>query len=706
MKRFKKLTAGLMGVVMALGVCSFTAFAGDGDVAEINGKGYKTLGEAIEAARGKECTIEILDNIKESGFIAKSGDNFTIDFNGYTYTIDGTVGSTGTETNGMQLLKGSEITLKDGSVESDTAKILIQNYCNLTLMDMNLDGTGENCGYVISNNCGNTKIGGDTNITAKDGKVAFDLYFWPDNGYVDGVTVTFLDNMTGTVKGRVEYTSDNTKPESEWLENAKLTINNGTFDIEIDDTTSGNTANIEIVKGSFTSDVSDYMDANSKLLKDEEGNYVVMDDKAFEKSDKEFYISDKDDLKLAEEYQADGVTWVLAGDIDVSEMILITTDITIDGDNHTMTFTGAIFGNGGGKNSFIEIEKEADVEVKDLTLDGQSYEEGSEKVKHGFNVYTAKDKKASKLSLNNVKIKNCGGYAIVNNASEVEVKDIETSGNLWGGINVDNAVGAGTDGAKFTMVSGTIGEKNNGIKIENKNGSIIDAEIKDGKFEGPVYIADDVKNAELSIVSGEFSNDVSDYLAEGSHLVEDKDGNFVIMDEEEYDKKRPTHSYELEEGRVDRDDEEEEEPVVTTKPEEEAGPFSDVGKDNPNYDAIIKVYEKGWMAGIGDGVFAPNGTLTRAMGATVLWNKAGKPEPQNVAPFLDVTSDAWYAKAVAWAYEQGIVAGYGETFGPGDALTTEQFTRMNDIANGKTPEIYIGGAPNATRGWVASLLAM
>ena len=181
------------------------------------------------------------------------------------------------------------------------------------------------------------------------------------------------------------------------------------------------------------------------------------------------------------------------------------------------------------------------------------------------------------------------------------------------------------------------------------------------------------------------------------------------MDEEKYegylDSKRPSHSYSLEEGRVDRNDEEEE-PVVTTKPEEEAGPFSDVGKDNPNYDAIIKVYEKGWMAGIGDGVFAPNGTLTRAMGATVLWNKAGKPEPQNVAPFLDVTSDDWYAKAVAWAYEQGIVAGYGDVFGPDDALTTEQFTRMNDIANGKTPEAYIGGAPNATRGWVASLLAM
>ena len=172
------------------------------------------------------------------------------------------------------------------------------------------------------------------------------------------------------------------------------------------------------------------------------------------------------------------------------------------------------------------------------------------------------------------------------------------------------------------------------------------------------------------------------------------------------DSSKPSHSYSLEEGRVERDDEEDEknEPVVT--PEEEAGPFSDVGKDNPNYDAIIKVYENGWMAGIGDGGFAPNGTLTRGMGATVLWNKAGKPEPQNVAPFLDVTSDDWYAKAVAWAYEQGIVAGYGDVFGPDDALTTEQFERMSAIANGKTPEIYVGGAPNATRGWVASLLAM
>ena len=61
---------------------------------------------------------------------------------------------------------------------------------------------------------------------------------------------------------------------------------------------------------------------------------------------------------------------------------------------------------------------------------------------------------------------------------------------------------------------------------------------------------------------------------------------------------------------------------------------------------------------------------------------------------------------MAWAYEQGIVLGYdGTTFGPNDFVTTEQFTIMLDKANGNTPAAYVGGAPNATRGWVAGMIA-
>ena len=135
--------------------------------------------------------------------------------------------------------------------------------------------------------------------------------------------------------------------------------------------------------------------------------------------------------------------------------------------------------------------------------------------------------------------------------------------------------------------------------------------------------------------------------------------NYAYLD----DNKSHGSRYELEEKENDRKDDDDEDKEEDKKPEEkpeepeEESIFSDVAIDDPNYDAIVKVFEKGWMVGVSDVVFAPNGTLTRGMAATILWNKAGKPEPVNAAPFLDVTADAWYAKAVAWAYEQGIVLG-------------------------------------------------
>ena len=230
---------------------------------------------------------------------------------------------------------------------------------------------------------------------------------------------------------------------------------------------------------------------------------------------------------------------------------------------------------------------------------------------------------------------------------------------------------------------------------------------------GSVMKNNEQENADIVIMNGTFTDDVEQFLDEDSHLVKDEDGNYIAMDEETYedyldDNKSHGSSFELEEkenNRKDDDDKDKEEDKKPEEPEEESI-FSDVAIDDPNYDAIVKVFEKGWMVGVSDGVFAPNGTLTRGMAATILWNKAGKPEPVNAAPFLDVTADAWYAKAVAWAYEQGIVLGYdAETFGPNDFVTTEQFTIMLDKSEGKTPAPYAGGAPNATRAWVASKIA-
>lgn len=145
-----------------------------------------------------------------------------------------------------------------------------------------------------------------------------------------------------------------------------------------------------------------------------------------------------------------------------------------------------------------------------------------------------------------------------------------------------------------------------------------------------------------------------------------------------------------------------------TKPEKtKKSIFADVSLDNPNYDAIVKAYEKGYMVGTSENTFAPDGFLTRGMAAQIIWNIAGNPEPSGVSPFLDVTSDMYYAKAVAWAYERGIVLGYDITkFGPDDFVTIEQFDIMMAKYNSEAAAPYTGVSPNATRGYVASRIAL
>lgn len=134
--------------------------------------------------------------------------------------------------------------------------------------------------------------------------------------------------------------------------------------------------------------------------------------------------------------------------------------------------------------------------------------------------------------------------------------------------------------------------------------------------------------------------------------------------------------------------------------------FTDVSIDNEYYYAIMSAYEKGYMSGVSDNLFSPEGTLTRGMAARILWNMAGQPVPSSVAPFLDVTSDAWYAEPVAWAYENGIILGYDSTaFGPNDYVTTEQFEIMMTKYNGGNPAPYTGVSPLATRGYIAGRIA-
>ena len=101
--------------------------------------------------------------------------------------------------------------------------------------------------------------------------------------------------------------------------------------------------------------------------------------------------------------------------------------------------------------------------------------------------------------------------------------------------------------------------------------------------------------------------------------------------------------------------------------------FYDVPNDAYYYEAVKWAVEKGITSGIGNDLFGSNDPCTRAQIVTFLWRAAGSPEPKALSSFTDVPADAWYAKAVAWAVENGVTAGVGDNlFGSDDACTRAQ----------------------------------
>ncbi len=104
--------------------------------------------------------------------------------------------------------------------------------------------------------------------------------------------------------------------------------------------------------------------------------------------------------------------------------------------------------------------------------------------------------------------------------------------------------------------------------------------------------------------------------------------------------------------------------------------FDDVDSSAWYADAVSYVAENGIMNGAGNGTFAPDTVMSRAMLVQVLYNLEGKPEAADCT-FTDVAADAWYADAVAWAADAGIVTGVSDTtFAPDQMMTREQIATI------------------------------
>lgn len=105
--------------------------------------------------------------------------------------------------------------------------------------------------------------------------------------------------------------------------------------------------------------------------------------------------------------------------------------------------------------------------------------------------------------------------------------------------------------------------------------------------------------------------------------------------------------------------------------------FTDVSENDWFYKCVMTLAERNIISGMGNSKFAPQNNISRAQFATILANLAKADLTEGTTPFADVPADAWYAKAVAWAYENGVVNGKSATeFAPNANVSRQDMAVM------------------------------
>ncbi|MBP3634698.1 MAG: InlB B-repeat-containing protein [Oscillospiraceae bacterium] len=123
--------------------------------------------------------------------------------------------------------------------------------------------------------------------------------------------------------------------------------------------------------------------------------------------------------------------------------------------------------------------------------------------------------------------------------------------------------------------------------------------------------------------------------------------------------------------------------------------YTDLDRYAWYHDGVHFCLENDLMNGISSNRFDSNGTTTRAMIVTILWRLEGEPVVNYAMDFSDVAANMWYTEAIRWAASEGIVEGYGDTFGPNDSITREQMAAiMWRYAKYKGHDVSVGENTN------------
>ena len=476
--------------------------------------------------------------------IISNAQNIIIDFNGYTYTAEYGIGSAGTSSMAFQLKQGSTVVLRNGTISSNSdykVKRLIQNYADLTLEEITLDGTNLPVGYVantnpqevalslvLSNNCGNVVIDSTTIYEATtDGHTAGTAAFDVCDYYGSGVSVTV--NGNSNIVGDVICESNG---------DTSLTINGGTFTDPTVLNYLGENAQVTVSLSKDVTLPSEVCITNGKTVELKLNGHTITgpsDGWAFTVG------RGSGEEPLTIEFNIDGSvkdSKIKDGTIALSNGI-ITSTITGGTYEMSMDNQAALQSNGNPGNWYTISVSDATISSSNniaLYLPGKgTYSFENSKITGTTGIYM----KAGELTVTDGEITATGSYA-------EPTPDGSGASSTGDGIILDSKQGYQGD-MKLTLTGVTITSLN-GYAVHEaltdlSNTETVSLSINDGKYtgeKGAVFASEAFDNAvsegkaTVSIAKGEFSSEVKDaYLAENCVCVANGENSFVVMEKDE-----------------------------------------------------------------------------------------------------------------------------------------------------------------------------
>ena len=666
-------------------------------VAKVGNTYYKSLVDAY-AAMVKMCSSAASEPIvitllkdSEGGGMGSDKDpalNYVIDFNGHTYTVGApAVGSTGTVSQGLRVLKGSTAKFMNGTLKAanyEKLRQVVHTYGDVTFENFTVDATGDPYAWAaVEPDAGSLKILGNSSILAREGQYGLYAAFWHIDSY-NGTTVDV--DTTGKITGKLayefdeDYTGENKATENK----GSVNIKNGNFDIlsiqeiwsDVSDAVDKNVGGIIISGGYFTSDPTAYLAASHYVWASDKDGYAYMVKDAVPTSpEQKITVIDKTDATVSTDI-ADADKIAISGVISKANVDGVAEAVAPAKKADIVAKSGATV----AENNKVEIEVAVKVEAKaaDLANGKLTFEASPVATVKVNGIEQAQKVHVTNDMLNGQPITVKLPLPTVNGSlfTPKQIKHISSDNSIEYFI-LNTAEEANLRGAKtFKIVDGCAVFTITKFSTFELSGTVtyVEPSYSSGSSSDPTYSVSTPSKTEHGTVtvspkSASKGDTVtvtvkpdSGYVLE-TLTVTDKNGNELTLK----DKGNGKYTFTMPAGKVE---------VKATFMEDNSmlNFFYDVPNNAYFYEAVKWAVKNGITDGVGNNLFAPEQPCTRAQIVTFLWRAAGSPEPKGAASGMtDVVSGSYYEKAVAWAIENGITTGTTtSTFSPDATCTRAQ----------------------------------